>query len=427
MGKSKHISKKQRLAIKANETAFNHAMVLALKKSKTRFKKFESLIEDAYAEKLEDNNCDDRIAVLNSCFTRSRKNRTKVDRLAFKSLMVFLTKSNSKIIKQADLIKGVYNICCYKSLWIKPYEFWKPRSNNAYNQFNELINWMFCFYPTPKFLYNTWTTRLEMKYIPWFIHIAQGKSVKSLPKMPILFTKKMAHLFSQAPKSYSVAEALRWSQVLGLGGDERLAARVASSRLAYINFTAEIFWSKFIQILVNAGMFNHDKISEIIDYLENKLREDPAYHLKGRNFNSLLRQSNNWHSVINKVRYTKLTNWKPCGLSTYAFKEGKDNLQYEFVVIELLNSKSLADEGKVMRHCVGSYIMNCARKQSAIFSIRKLKFGFEIDRLATVEVNLSANRVVQAKYKYNKSISAKAKSILTTWAFRNDLEVSSFL
>lgn len=53
--------------------------------------------------------------------------------------------------------------------------------------------------------------------------------------------------------------------------------------------------------------------------------------------------------------------------------------------------------------------------------------GLQVETLATIEVNLALQRVVQAKAKMNRKISEEAKKHLDEWAKKNELSVSMYL
>lgn len=115
--------------------------------------------------------------------------------------------------------------------------------------------------------------------------------------------------------------------------------------------------------------------------------------------------------------------WNSCGIKEYRV-EKKD----EYILLEeLTGSRLLADEGRVMKHCVGTYIHYCFTGRSAIFSFRRYIQGVLMERMATVEVNLFSKRIVQAKSRMNGKISDEVKKHLELWAKKNDLSVNPYL
>ena len=64
----------------------------------------------------------------------------------------------------------------------------------------------------------------------WSIRLGRGARLRCLD-LPIPLTRPMEHHARRAPDHYTVIEALRYGETLGLGGTERLAREIATSRL----------------------------------------------------------------------------------------------------------------------------------------------------------------------------------------------------
>jgi hypothetical protein len=168
-------------------------------------------------------------------------------------------------------------------------------------------------------------------------------------------------------------------------------------------------------------MFNHSKIGELIDYMREMKRVNTSYSLKGRTLPSLLKQSDDWHkrsSYLGVLQY-----WRPCGIEGYRFEKQDGDV----VVEELISTKELISEGKTMKHCVGSYAHMCAKGKTAIYSFRKYSSGLMLEVLATVEVNISLKRIVQAKGKLNKPVSNEVRKCMDVWAKKRELSVNTYL
>jgi hypothetical protein len=95
-----------------------------------------------------------------------------------------------------------------------------------------------------------------------------------------------------------------------------------------------------------------------------------------------------------------------------------------WVVVELTDSDALHAEGAAMRHCVVTYAGKAARGECAIFSLRTdTGYGY-VPRL-TVQLELPARRVVQARGPCNIQPAAAEWSVLTQWAQAQGLTVVS--
>jgi hypothetical protein len=391
----------------------------ALRFSRKRFKKFDEIILQLYLEKdLSSFFSDRRIWKIHECF--SRMPASGIARADLKNVFLYLYRYSS-LISGEEYIQTVLNMVHFKNHWRNDIYCWKPVSNRGSTQVQELAFYLFCEYQVPEFLYKAFFEQQNRLYITWFVHLGLGKRAKYLPNVPISFSQKMAHYFLQAPGNLSIHEALRWAQVRGMNGDTQLANRVAYSWIGSKAFEQEKFWEAFLRIIVDGGMFNHDELTQLIDYVRESKRVNPEYNLKGRTLQSLLRQSYEWHKQAILLRGNQI--WKSCGIREYRIERKEECLLLE----ELMGSRLLVEEGRIMKHCVGSYIPYCVAGRSAIFSFRRYVQGVLMERMATVEVNLFSKRIVQAKAKMNGKISAEVMKHLETWANKNGFTVNPYL
>lgn len=416
MGKTSKIQREKQLLLHLEKEKL---LEEALRYSNKRFKKFDEVIMQLYAgDKLNAFfGTDKRIWKINECFASVGKDT----RILLRDVFIYLDKTSS-LIAAEDHIEAVINMAKFKAYWRKNIFDWKPSSKNALMQLHELADFLFCEYSVPKFLYKAFFDKKNKLFINWFIHLGTGRKVKEMKDIPIPFTQKIGHYFTIAPGGFTIQEALRWAQVRGLGGDEKLANRIVESWLSYKPYADEDFWQAFIQIVIHGGMFNPAKLTELIDYVRDAKQQNADYHLKGRTLQSLLRQSDVWHNRFKHIKNTGLC-WKPCGIEGFRIKKKEEVMRLE----ELTESKQLSAEGQAMKHCVASYASYCSHGRSAIFSMRKYSGDVLLERLATIEVNLSSRKIVQAKGKMNRAISDEVKKYMLNWAEENGLAVNQYL
>src|SRR5215831_18021751 len=217
MGK-KHKNKREEQLLLTEQR--NQVLQDALSFSNKRFKKFHEVIMQLY-------NGDDlsrffvtdkKMEKINGCFNILPKS----DQPLFKDVLIYLTKC-SDLISDEVYIAAVYNIVQFRAYWRNDIFQWRTASRQEEPQLKELINYLFCQYKIPEFLYKAFYEAKNTQFIYWFIHLTRGGRVKEMQNIPIPFTQRMGHYFLQAPANMSVNEALRWSQVRGLGGNEKLA------------------------------------------------------------------------------------------------------------------------------------------------------------------------------------------------------------
>lgn len=415
----KHKTEKEKQLL---QTAEQEAVIeQALQFSRKRFKKFDEIIEQLYqGEDLSFSFADRRIWKIHECFGSFLTKTKAADRKMLRDVLIRLHKI-TELVSDESCIQALSNLVNYRTCWKKDLFKWKPVAKQTANQLKELASYLFCKYKIPDFLYQGLYEAKNMQHLEWLIHLGDGGKVREMKKIPIPFTQKMGHYFLNAPPKFSVAEALRWSQVKGLNGEDRLAERIAYSWIGAKPYSDEVFWEGFIQLIINGGMFNLNKLTELIDYVREERRVNTNYSLKGRTLQSLFRQSDVWHNRFATSRASQV--WKPSGIEGYRAEK-----KSEVVVLEeLTESRKLSEEGKAMKHCVGSYAFYCAKGKSAIFSLRKYSGGILLDIMATIEVNLSLQRIVQAKAKMNKPINEEAKKYMELWAIHEGLAINAYL
>jgi hypothetical protein len=321
--------------------------------------------------------------------------------------------------------------------WIRDIDGWSKKSHNTYKQVKSLIEHLFCQFQVPEFMFQAWTDKAEeFKHVEWFLQITEGKSARELYKFPILATRKIAHSFINTPfPGYSIDDAVRRAQIVGLGGSPRLADAILMSRLRN-NFSNNAFWETVFNFFINTPMLNLDEVGTVIDYINqmkfvqqhhivNGVRVFgplmPGFSMRGRNMATLIEATHAWHKELGKESKLDLTaTWNASGIRPYIIEEGnKERLVKRYEIFELVSAKDLHAEGKSMHHCVFSYLRSCISKSCCIFSLR-----LNDERLATIEVR--GNSIVQVRGSHNKRVTDKAATLISNWAYEERLDITGY-
>ncbi len=343
---------------------------------------------------------------------------------------------------------AVLALTAHLDRWIREPEDWFPQSHNAYKQFQHFVRHLLAYYDVPTFLDSAWLqgmTKHGLIQQGWFIHTAQGHNIRTATGLPILLTKKQAHLFLQAPDDFDPLSALRWAQVRSLGGDECLIRSILGTR-AGVDFERDDFWITVFRWLVNQPMRAPSQDGPIIDYLRNQRIEpternplgdlpgqprlvpaQPNLTMKGRNPEALLHAVEQWHHRLNNVRGQPETRWAPSKLDSFLLEEGKDEDWRLYSITELLTSTELQAEGKAMRHCVASYWQSCYRGDVSIWSLKSMNDVGSEERLLNLEVENSTRTIIQSRGKCNGLPNKKQKSLIRRWATSAALRLSRWL
>lgn len=324
--------------------------------------------------------------------------------------------------------------------WLRPVEEWRPRTHNTRRQFTSLVRHLLAEYPVPTFMDSVWfmgTCAAATRRQQWFMHIASGQNLRTAD-VPIPLTKRMAHHFMLALNHFTVDQALRWGQVLGIGGSSRLAEAIATTRLAE-HFENDEFWMTVIRFFIDNSMLDLVHVGPIIDYLQNQRFEQreeflaagvlqrrpppqPNLTMKGRNPEALLRQVERWHHQLAHERVNLDAQWPVSGINGFDWIEGREgslNLR-RWTIRELLSSRALVTEGRAMQHCVATYVRSCSRRVTSIWSLEMHNHEGS-QRILTVEVWLPHKIVCQARGKRNVMPDPKPKDVLRRWAAQEGL------
>ena len=273
------------------------------------------------------------------------------------------------------LVGGVLNLALHCKDWRRRPEEWSPSEDNPIPLFSSLAHHLLADYPVPPVLLSPWfrgRSPETWRQQGWFIHLGRGGSPRTAG-LPIPITRRIAHEFAQAPPQFRVEYAIRWAQVLGLGGTESLAHTLARSELGR-SFHAEEFWVTVIHFFINNPGIPERDIHAIVDYLAVQrfaprfatIGDDvdvtlgpaqPDLTMKGRTASSLLRQVARWRKErddrSNPDRV--LLTWDHSSFGEYTRVE-EDGTTW--TIRELLDSAALvqrgAIDGALRRHLRGA-------------------------------------------------------------------------
>ncbi|MBT3276279.1 MAG: hypothetical protein HN368_24235, partial [Spirochaetales bacterium] len=320
------------------------------------------------------------------------------------------------------LIDALHAISGFADQWIRAPESWKPDHKGLLIRFSELVRHIFALYPVPVFMDSAWfasprpAADIQRR---WFIHVGHGGNIRTA-ELPMRYTKKMAHFFMQAPDSFSVIEALRYGQVLALGGNTDLMHFINATQLGE-KLENEGFWESVIHFFVNNPMLDFTHINPIVEFIYNRkfhaqeitqedgtvleaAPPDPGFDMKGRKAGPLLELVAAWHEELNREQKKASGSWEESGITPFDYIEENQNTGSvtRWTINELLTRKELIDEGKTMKHCVGSYTYSCAKGTKSVWSLRMEDLDQNGERhVLTIAVKNDIRKVVQARGKCN--------------------------
>ncbi len=342
-------------------------------------------------------------------------------------------------------VAGLLALARHWQSWIRPIHDWRPQSHNCRRQFSSLARHLLAEWPLPAFMDSVWflgSTAEATRRQAWFLHVGRGRNIRTAD-LPLPFTKRMAHHFLQAPADLTVDGALRWGQIQGLGGSERLARAIIATRIGN-SFEHDDFWLTVLRFFVANAMLDLAHVGPIVDYIHNQrfVAQDvfvapgvierrgaaqPNFTIKGRTAASLLRQVDSWHRTLAQATQSA-TDWPPSGIAGFEFVEGTERSGNRriWTITELLSSKALVAEGREMKHCVASYARSCARRIYSIWTMEAKSFEGR-SKVLTIAVQNQSRTIWHARGKCNALPAEKHLGILRRWAEQAELSVGTYL
>ena len=343
-------------------------------------------------------------------------------------------------------IEGIKNLALHHNEFIRPIQNWLPSGASKPEVFSSLVDHLLAEYQMPFFMTSVWlkeTDDTALQQQEWYIKVSRGASIRRL-NIPVLFTRKMEHHFLQSPDHFSFEEAVRYSQVLGLGGKTGLAKAIVATRLGR-HIDNDDFWRSVIHFFINSKDLKSEHVNPVVDFLyhikfsrkivhtDNGVMiiepSQPDFSIKGRTFNSIMRLVENWHKELSRRNVRGDFRWEKSRFNDFSYKEKSYDSEHKrriWRITELLSNAELAVEGRVMHHCVRSYASKCFHGESTIWSM-SLEIKDNIKRVITIEVDPLARVIRQARGRFNHAPKSDAMEIMKKWARIEGLKIGLHL
>ncbi len=296
----------------------------------------------------------------------------------------------------------------HSNAWQQSPSDWKPDSRNPRRQFASLARFLLARYEVPTCLdsgwFGGWGPEAQGQQ-EWFIHVGSGQNIRTAD-LPLVFSKRMAHVFAEAPSELTANEALRWAQVVGQEGSEVLAQAVVATELGR-SFAAESFWSTVVLFLVENQMLDPDMVGPIVDYINHQKfvptekgeSPQPNYTMKGRSAVKLLRQVEEWHERLARDNRQPGGSWESSGIAGFEWMDDKEE-GLRWTIRELTSKRELTREGRAMNHCVASYVSNCRRGSKSVWSMQVNAEGHSA-RVLTIAMHNPSRNIVEVRGRFN--------------------------
>ena len=155
--------------------------------------------------------------------------------------------------------------------WVRPLDAWQIPAGPAADQFADLARHLLAHHEVPRWLDGAWMAGRTPEGVicqGWFEWVGLGRNLRTAGGLPLALTRAMAHPAMRAPAELGVPEALRFGQVVAMGGDERLARAVVATRLG-AEFDHPEFWASVIRWLVAHLEVEPGEVGPIVDFFRD--------------------------------------------------------------------------------------------------------------------------------------------------------------
>lgn len=361
-------------------------------------------------------------SMLQEFFSKTSKKKNLHKRIVFRQLLLHVYDQKCfSLLRNYSYVNALHCMCSFGDRLVRNVEDWVNQELSAEQQIRSLIRHCFAKFETPSFLEKSFFNGDKIQML-WYVQLGSGRSVKTLSQMPLVLTGKMEHAFRLAPRDFTPWEALRYAQAIGFGASLRTAKTIGQSRLAQNFGKHEVFWSGAVAFFSREESLNIVQMHLLFDYLEYAYTNNPLLNFKGRTYNALLKQSQEWQKNVYINSVGGVIDWNPSGIKQLYKEEHELGKKVVYKTIELLNSAKLYDEGKEMHHCVAEYNEACQEGKCAIYSMQREVAGQEAERLATIEIELPNKELGEFKAKFNHEPNSKAKELMNYWIENSELE-----
>lgn len=358
---------------------------------------------------------------------------------AFIKLVDAADSNRTKILTDEASVKILVRAAVWYPYWVREPDSWESQSHSLHRQMYSLLRHLFAKYRIPIFMDSAWDSD-NILLQEWYVHIGAGANIRTARMLPFPLTKAMAHNFLQAPKDYSILEALVHGQAISLGCDKRVSASLRGTKVMALD---DEFRQSFLRFLVANPMLDTRQYGPILDYIHTMKYVEcrvhhgdgtwhtepppqPNFSMHGRSAEALMGQVERWHRELNKSRRKGKVKWGHSPYRDFKNEEGSPNTKNHRVwsVVELTSSDELHEEGRAMKHCVSSYSESCASGRCTIWSLRRRDIGGSW-RLVTLEV--AHGTIVQARGIMNRSPTQQEWRIISLWADKNGISKPSYV
>ena len=343
-----------------------------------------------------------------------------------------IIEKKARRLTEADVSHAVFRLCALPH--VRTPDTWRPHGKGRDTLFRSLADHLIAKFPMPAFLWNAFSDNVAT-FVPLVAHVAAGGSLYAFVKenLPIPLTRAMCHDLLTTTSEWGFLDAVRRVQCRAAGTDPNFFQ--IWKTLRHVNMVGskedEAFWFSVLEWFGKAGMLSPGEIGPLCDYIEMRRWGEADFSMKGRTVTATLRAMREWHGNLTKERSISQAIFRTSGFNEARFsdyyrrEEGKE-IHETWRVEEILTAKALHNEGRRMNHCVSSYSHRIEKGDTSIWSVVMEDGKGETGAWAmvTLEVRNVTKQVVQARGRFNRSMTSREHQVVSRWANLNNLTLN---
>ncbi len=342
-------------------------------------------------------------------------------------------------------LREIRFILSHKKHWVRSihdFELECCSYANRLYKWHELLMHLFAKYKVSR-LFTTLSSLTKPYHMQWFLHLAQGGSLRTAPNFPYKMSAKEMHIFMEVSHVNSIEEAFWYSKCRVAGMSVTMANEALKYCIRY-QIVDNPFWNSVLRFIGFHFKDSTISVATVLAYIRFQVSENKGFSLKGKTGKSIMNGIKEFESIVEKhwnagkadqmrncftnrspinnfeemlaYYYMYVKGWPGVDLPDYAIKRNEKNYQLK----QIKKMDELQEEGKKMSHCVGSYGSRCAKGSCAIWSLRE-QTPEGIQRLLTIEMR--EGKLVQIRGYRNRVATTEEKEILTLWSNKMNLVV----
>lgn len=364
-----------------------------------------------------------------------------------------LTTANIQALQTAypDAPVMVQNICIFAAFWLR-----SPRRYQS-AQHHSMLEHVFGHYEAPVFLNQCWKESATPENTQWlliYFAYTQGTSLKALAKQLEWKTDspKLWHYLPQSRAALTPGEAVRYQEVMRLGGTEAFYAVLANDKayqtdLLTTDHDNRRFWYSVVRWFVrHEGELVGTEINRVLTWARHQYtefqRDRKVFTMNGRSLSKVIHAANAYHRAVlaRKADIARRAEARRLAAiererAQHQAQQERQRIQFQSVYDEenyvwdahdwdktyrtpegtwefreLTSSADLLTEAEHMRHCVYSYGYECSEGESAIVSLR-----LNGKRCVTLEVDPTTGDLLQKYGEDNREIDRAEWLIIKRW------------